>query len=84
MKKQACLEASERAAKSAKEAQGRFALYMTTFGGKDSLTVCAEVEMTQAIRASAEWKRIAEWHPSTRLKALRDRALPSYLFGYLN
>lgn len=84
MNKQACLEAAERAAKAAQEAKSRFALYMSTFGGKDNLTACAEAEMTQAIRASSEWKRIAEWHPASRNKALRDRSLPAYLFGYLN
>ena len=34
-------------------------------------------------RAANEWKRIAEWHPSSRNKALRDRSLPPYLFGFV-
>lgn len=82
MNKQDCLNAAANAERAANEARGRFALYVAVFGYKDSLTISAESEMNKATEAAREWAKIAEWHPASRNKALRNQTIQVHLFGY--
>lgn len=82
MNKQDCLAAAERAKIAADEATQRASTYIVVFGSKDPLSERALEEARVASAAASEWQHVAEWHPQSRAKALRDQSLPIWMFGY--
>ena len=82
MNKQDCLAAAERAKIAAVEATQRASTYIAVFGSKDFLSERALEEARVARQAAIEWLRVADWHPQSRAKALRDRSLPIWMFGF--
>lgn len=82
MNKQDCLAAAERAKSAAVEATQRASTYIAVFGSKDFLSERALEEARVARQAAIEWLRVADWHPQSRAKALRDRSLPIWMFGF--
>lgn len=82
MNKQDCLAAAERAKIAAVEATQRASIYIAVFGSKDFLSERALEEARVARQAAIEWLRVADWHPQSRAKALRDQSLPIWMFGF--
>ena len=82
MTKAECLAYAERARQAANEANKRVALLSVTLGGDDEITQSTMREADAANSAALEWEKVATWHPQTRAKALRNRALPTSMFGY--
>lgn len=77
-----CEDIARRAELAAKQAGGRLALFAVTFGGSSELAQRADAEQRAAIHAAQVWRTVATMHPQTRARVLRDRALPSSIFGY--
>jgi hypothetical protein len=82
MNKADCLEKAQAARHASKVAQARAAIYARAFGGDDELTQQAFLDADVAIDAARLWEKVATWHPQTRSKALRELALPRFIFGY--
>lgn len=82
MTKNECLEIAARARHESKVAAASAALYASTFGGNDKLTQDAFLRSDVAAEAANKWEKVAEWHPATRAKALREATLPAFMFGF--
>jgi hypothetical protein len=82
MNKQDCLNRAAAAKHAANLATARAAIYAQAFGGNDKLTQDALLEVDAANEASRKWEKVATWNHQTRAKALRDSALPTFIFQY--
>jgi hypothetical protein len=82
MTKQEAIRRAEAARHAAKLALARHALYASTFGGSDKLAQRAMLVHDVAIEAHNKWMDVAYLHPSTRARLLRNKSLPTFMFGY--
>jgi len=82
MTKEECLERAARARAQHEKDIERFATLAVLFGSNDTLTQAAQAEADKSRKASNEWVRVSQWHPSTRAAAIRRQSLPVFMFGY--